>query len=143
MLAQPRGGYESAKAYTEMRRSVEPFLHLVHPKPVPWRTVIAPIAEALGVPLVAYDEWVTSLQKSIDGRGTEEEVELMKANPALRLVDLFKGLKTSPERESLGTVYLSTQKSTQVSETLANLPPLDADRARTWIAAWRRSGFLA
>ncbi|KAI9060104.1 acetyl-CoA synthetase-like protein [Trametes sanguinea] len=136
-------GYESAKAFIEMRHSVEPFLHLVHPKPVPWRTVIAPIAEALGVPLVAYDEWVTSLQKSINGRGTEEEVELMKANPALRLVDLFKGLKTSPERESLGTVYLSTQKSTQVSETLANLPPLDADRARTWIAAWMRSGFLA
>ncbi|OSD01062.1 acetyl-CoA synthetase-like protein [Trametes coccinea BRFM310] len=135
-------GYESAKAFTEMRHSPEPFLHLVHPKPVPWHTIIAPIAKALGVSLVTYDEWLSALQKSIDGSGTQDEVELMKANPALRLMDLFRDFKMSPEREALGTVYLSTEKSTQVSETLANLPALNAERTKAWLAAWKCSSFL-
>ncbi|CDO77398.1 hypothetical protein BN946_scf184857.g4 [Trametes cinnabarina] len=136
-------GYESAKAFTEMRYSPEPFVHLVHPKSAPWRTVIAPIAEELGVPLVSYDEWLSALQKSVSGADSGKEIELMKANPALRLVDFFKNLKSSPEREPLGMVYLSTEKSTRVSEALANLPPLDAERAKAWLAAWKQSGFLA
>ncbi|KAI9056494.1 acetyl-CoA synthetase-like protein [Trametes sanguinea] len=136
-------GYESAKAFTEMRHSPEPFVHLVHPKPAPWRTIIEPIARELGVPLVSYEEWLSALRKSISGSGNNDEVELMKANPALRLADFFKELKMSPEREPMGMVYLSTEKSTRVSEALANLPALDAERAKAWLAAWKRSGFLA
>ncbi|KAI9065204.1 acetyl-CoA synthetase-like protein [Trametes sanguinea] len=137
-------GYETAKAFAEMRNSSEPFLHLVHPKPVPWRTIITPIAEELGVPLVTYDEWLSALRKSTHGlAGSADEVGLMKANPALRLVDFFGGLKTLPEREPMGTVYLSTEKAIQVSPTLDNLPALGALQAKQWLAAWRRSGFLA
>ncbi|KAI9065203.1 acetyl-CoA synthetase-like protein [Trametes sanguinea] len=137
-------GYEGAQAFTQMRHSAEPFLHLVHPTPVPWHAIIAPIAEELGVPLVTYDEWRFLLRKSMrDAGSADEEVELMKANPAVRLVDFFEGTKMVPEREPMGTVYLSTEKATQVSAALANLPPLDAARAKAWLAAWKRSGFLA
>ncbi|OSD00551.1 acetyl-CoA synthetase-like protein [Trametes coccinea BRFM310] len=137
-------GYEGAKAFAEMRHSPEPFLHLVHPKPVPWHTIIAPIAEELGASLVAYDEWLIALRKSIPGSGSADEVEQMKANPALRLTDFFRvcGLKMSLVREPMGTVYLSTVKSTQVSGALANLAALDTARVKQWLAAWKRSGFL-
>ncbi|KAI0364205.1 acetyl-CoA synthetase-like protein [Pilatotrama ljubarskyi] len=135
-------GYEGAKAFAEIRHSPEPFLHLVHPRPVPWHNLIAPIAEELGVPLVSYAEWLSALQK--DGsEGDAAELELMKANPALRLLSFFKSLKEpSPEREPLGIVYLSTEKSTKVSDTLANLPELDAERAKGWLAAWKQAGFI-
>ncbi|OSD00523.1 acetyl-CoA synthetase-like protein [Trametes coccinea BRFM310] len=139
-------GYESAKAFTEMRRSPEPFVHLVHPRPAPWRTVIEPIAHELGVPLVPYEQWLAALRQSVSGgggSGNDDEVALMKANPALRLVDFFRELKTSPDREPMGMVYLSTEKSARVSEALATLPALDAERAKAWLAAWKRSGFLA
>ncbi|KAI0357816.1 acetyl-CoA synthetase-like protein [Trametes cingulata] len=135
-------GYEAAKAFAEMRHSTEPFLHLVHPRRVPWHDLIAPIAQDLGVPLVSYAEWLSALEKSIS-EGDAAEVELMKANPALRLLSFFKNLKpASPDREPLGIVYLSTEKSTQVSDTLAKLPVLDAERAKGWLAAWKRVGFL-
>ncbi|KAI0643270.1 acetyl-CoA synthetase-like protein [Trametes meyenii] len=133
--------YEAAKAYAELRHSLEPFVHLVHPRPVPWHRVVKPIAEALGVPLVPYADWLSALEKSI-GAGDAAEVDLMKANPALRLLSFYKALTSSPEREPLGMVYLSTKNSTTVSETLANLPELDAERAKGWLAAWKRSGFL-
>ena len=76
-------GYEAANAFVEMRHSQEPFLHLVHPRPAPWHNVVAPIAAELGVPLVPYQEWFAALQASISSGGADE-VELMKANPALR-----------------------------------------------------------
>ncbi|KAH9895845.1 acetyl-CoA synthetase-like protein [Cubamyces lactineus] len=136
-------GYEAAKAFTEMRHSPEPFVHLVHPQPVPWHNVVAPIAEELGVPLVSFEEWISALEAGAS-QGDAADVELMKANPALRILAFFQGLKSikSPDREPLGMVYLSTEKSTKVSEALANMPQLDAERARGWVAAWKRSGFL-
>ncbi|KAH9847100.1 acetyl-CoA synthetase-like protein [Lenzites betulinus] len=133
--------YEGAKAFTELRHSPEPFVHLVHPRPVPWRNIMAPIAEELGVPLVPYAEWLAALQKDVEEGGTDE-VELMQANPALRLLSFYKSLKSSPEREPLGMVYLSTAKSVGVSPTLASLPKLDEERAKGWLAAWRQCGFL-
>ncbi|OJT12273.1 Linear gramicidin synthase subunit D [Trametes pubescens] len=133
--------YEGAKAFTEIRYSPEPFCHLVHPRPIPWHDIIAPIAEDLGVPLVPYAEWLATLQRSVE-EGGANEVELMKANPALRLLSFYKELKSLPEREPLGMVYLSTETSTRVSSTLAALPPLDAERAKGWLTAWKRTGFL-
>ncbi|KAI0350281.1 acetyl-CoA synthetase-like protein [Trametes cingulata] len=135
-------GYEAAKAFTEMRHSPESFVHLVHPHPVSWHTIIAPIAEELRVPLVSFAEWLSALEQSKLSHGDANEVELMKENPVLRLLPFYRGLKHSPGREPLGMVYLSTEKSVRVSETLAHLPELDASRARAWLAAWRRSRFL-
>ncbi|KAI9058948.1 acetyl-CoA synthetase-like protein [Trametes sanguinea] len=136
-------GYESAKAFVEMRSSSEPFLHLVHPRPVPWHDLIAPIAKELGVTLVPYPEWLSALEKSVGGKDGMTDVKLMKANPALRILDFFKALKMGePDREPLGIVYLSTEKATKASETLANLPLLNAESARGWLAAWKDSGFI-
>ncbi|KAI0758574.1 hypothetical protein BD413DRAFT_618049 [Trametes elegans] len=94
-------GYEGAKAFTELRHSPEPFVHLVHPQPVPWRAVIAPVGAELGVPLVSHSEWLSALQKSVEAAGTDE-VELMKANPALCLLPFYRGCRASPEREPFG-----------------------------------------
>ena len=134
--------YESAKAFTEMRHSREPFLHLVHPRPVPWRSLVAPVAERLGVPLVGYDEWLAKLASSV-AAGSAEEVEAMAANPALRLLPFFQVQnRTAADREPMGLVILSTEKATEVSGTLAALPELDAARAVSWVEAWKKAGFL-
>ena len=125
-----------------MRHASEPIVHLVHPRPVPWRTVIAPIAAELEVPLVPYETWLSALEGSTRGVADAAEVELMKANPALRIVDFFRGLRLSADHEPLGMVYLSSEKAVRASRTLAGMPALDAGRARKWLAAWRKSGFL-
>ncbi|KAI0672433.1 acetyl-CoA synthetase-like protein [Trametes maxima] len=134
-------GYESAKAFTEMRHSPQPFLHLVHPRAVPWHDLIAPLATELGVPLVPYATWLRELEKTASA-GAAGEVDRMKANPALRLLPFFKAFRATPDLEPGGMVRLSTDKSTAVSDALANLPKLSAESARGWLAAWKRAGFL-
>ena len=135
--------YEAAKAFAEMRYSPEPILHLVHPRPVYWRTLLEPIAQELGVPLVPYAEWLAKLEGSVE-HGSAEEVEAMKANPALRLLPFYKAQAETmtADREAMGLVFISTEKAVRVSESLAKLPQLDAERARMWLAAWKRSGFI-
>ncbi|TBU23410.1 acetyl-CoA synthetase-like protein [Dichomitus squalens] len=135
--------YEAAKAFAEMRRSPESVLHLVHPHPVPWHALLAPIAEELGVPLVPYTQWLEKLEGSVE-HGSAEEVEAMKANPALRLLPFYKAQAgtMTPDREAMGLVFISTEKAVRVSESLAKMPQLGAERARMWLAAWKRSGFI-
>ena len=126
-----------------MRRSPEPFLHLVHPRPVSWHTVMTPIAAHFGVPLVPYEHWLTALETSVVP-GSAAEIDAMKLNPALRLLPFFKvqGQSITPDREPMGLVYLSTEKAQKVSESLSHIPELDAERAKRWLAAWKKSGFL-
>ncbi|KAI0755845.1 acetyl-CoA synthetase-like protein [Fomes fomentarius] len=135
--------YEAAKAFAEMRYSQEPFLHLVHSRPTPWHTVIAPIAQALNVPLVSYQQWLSALQSSVEP-GSAEEVEAMKRNPALRILPFFKaqGEHQTTDREPMGLVYLSTENAAKVSKAFTQMPQLDAERAVRWVEAWKKSGFL-
>ncbi|PIL34345.1 hypothetical protein GSI_03120 [Ganoderma sinense ZZ0214-1] len=136
--------YEAAKAFTEMRHSPEPIVHLVHPRPVSWRSLLEPIAKEVNVPLVPYTQWVSALESSVE-QGSAQEVEAMRLNPALRLLSFFKAQSTAmaPEREAMGLAFISTGKAVQVSESLARMPQLDGERAQMWVAAWRKSGFLS
>ena len=139
--------YEAAKAFTEMRHSSEPFLHLVHPRPVPWHILLTPIAAQLRVPLVPYAEWFVALEKSAsDAIASPDEAALMTANPALQLIPFFrvqsKAASQDSGREPMGLMKLATEKSTRMSATLANLPGLDEERARQWVGAWQKAGFL-
>ncbi|KAI0702388.1 acetyl-CoA synthetase-like protein [Cerioporus squamosus] len=135
--------YEAAKAFTEMRHSREPFLHLVHPRPTPWHSIMSPIADELGVPLVPYEQWLSALKDGVQ-HGSAAEVEVMKLNPALRLLSFYEaqGRSMSKDREPMGLVYLDTTKAQEASPALAHLPVLDTERARKWVAAWRKAGFL-
>ena len=135
--------YEAAKAFTEMRYSPQPILHLVHPRPVSWSTLITPIAKQLGVQLVTYEEWLAALEASV-ATGSAGELETMAANPALRILPFLRSQKgtNTRGREALGLVTLSTELATRVSDTLATLPRLDAGRAVSWVEAWRKTRFL-
>ncbi|KAI0750819.1 acetyl-CoA synthetase-like protein [Daedaleopsis nitida] len=136
-------GYPAARAFAEMRDPPVQILHLVHSRPVAWNDLIAPIADELGVPLVAYDAWLAALEKDGSNKEGEGNIEAMRVNPALQLLDFFRSRAGTPEgREPLGMACLSTGKARSVSETLANMPELGEADARRWVAAWRASGFL-
>lgn len=126
-----------------MRNSPTPILHLVNPRPASWHTLIAAIAEELGVPLVPYTEWLASLEKSAGELSGERDVGAMRDNSALRLLDFFRRRAEAREgREPLGMPRLSTEKARSVSETLANMSEISEADAKQWVAAWRASGFL-
>ena len=138
--------YEAARAFTEMRHSSEPIVHLVHPRPVPWHTLLAPITQELDVPFVPYAQWLSALQGNVE-RGAAEEVEAMRLNPALRLLSFYEAQTETTggaqEREAMGLVFIATDKAVRVSESLARLPQLGGERAMMWLAGWKKSGFLS
>ena len=95
-----------------MRHSPEPIVHLVQPRPVSWHTLLEPIAKELNVPLVPYTDWLSALESSVE-QGSAQEVEVMRLNPALRLLLFFKAQSTAmtPDRVAMGLVFISTDKA--------------------------------
>ncbi|TFK80331.1 acetyl-CoA synthetase-like protein [Polyporus arcularius HHB13444] len=127
--------YLAARAMVEMLNTSSRILHLLHPRPVSSRTLMESMAEALGVHIVAYSDWLSALEKIalVDGAVKELDIKLRK-NPALILLDVFR------TRTFDGT--FSTQKAVGASQELARLPPLGPEDGRRWVSAWRSSGFL-
>ena len=56
-----------------------------------------PLAQKLGLPMVSYYDWLTRLVKSVEGFNADEEVEAMKQNPALEIVDRFREMGAAQE----------------------------------------------
>ncbi|KAI1786493.1 acetyl-CoA synthetase-like protein [Ganoderma leucocontextum] len=129
--------YSAGRAFVEMRSSPESILHLVHPRPISWHDLIAPIAQELEVPLVPYATWLAALESSAEG-----SLDAARENPALRLLDFFRSSAEGNEKPPLGLWRLATKKAVEASETLARMPQLEEADVRRWVAAWRTSGFL-
>jgi len=128
-----------AQSLIEMRNSKYPVLHLAHPRSVSWNTVIAPIAKDLKLPLVSYDEWVSSLEKSGENLTAEKEVEMMKVNPALRILEFFSLAKWGEgSKEAFGLPELDMSKAQEVAPALneENLKQLNERDALAWLAYW-------
>ncbi|RPD58224.1 acetyl-CoA synthetase-like protein [Lentinus tigrinus ALCF2SS1-7] len=125
-------GYSAARAFTEMRKSPSgSVLHLVHPRPVPWRTVMAPIAKELGVPMVPFTNWIAAIQQLASGDGEE----VAQRYPAVFFLSFFK-------RKPVSLLQLDTRNARAQSGTLDVLDELGEGIARRWVAGWRASEFL-
>ena len=130
----------AALALTQMRDADEPVLHLVHPRGTPWNSFVNPIAARLRVPLVPYQDWLAAMEQDLRKVQTSE-VDTMRKNPALRILDFFRGVRFGHNKEPLGIIYLDTQKARRVAPALA-LDPLRPDITNQWLTAWRESGFV-
>lgn len=126
-----------------MRDSDRFILHLVHPRPVPWSSLMEPIARALEVPLVTYSHWFSALEACLHDTSLSE-IEQMRSNPALRLLNFFRNADLSGEdKEPLGVARLATDQAVQISATLnSGIKQLGGQDANNWVEAWRRHGFI-
>lgn len=135
----------AAATIVDVRTSPSPFVHLVHPKPVPFSTLITPIAASLGVPTVPYAEWLAKLEKVLDDTSASP-VEAARANPALRLVDFYRSsaIVDDPDKEAFLTTRLEVTRMVNASQTLGNpdLPSLGTADADRWLSYWRHVGAL-
>lgn len=125
----------------QLRNSSEPILHLAHPSPVPWSTIIQPLASELGVDLVSYPTWIAALEKHLS-TGDASGVDKMRNNPALRLLDHFRSVDLGPGREPLGGVRMEVVKTMREAPDLA-IPEITAENARRWLRVWRACGFIS
>ena len=138
----------AARAVVDMAESDVPHIHLVHPRPVSWSSIIEPLAKSLDLPVVSYDEWVSKLERSGDGLTADEEVEVMRHNPALKIIDMFINTRTTSvtrsSGEAMGLPQLEVSEAQRSSPSLSaeQLPKLAAEDALRWVAYWKATGFL-
>ncbi|KAL6304755.1 hypothetical protein BKA93DRAFT_261672 [Sparassis latifolia] len=149
----------AAAAIVDMRDTMGETLHLVHPRPVTWDTIMKPIASVLAVPLVPYREWFARLQSSV--LDTASASNNSKAGDrvsgstidALKLMDMYRlGMKNlNPHRrtstESMGLLpKVASQKAFHASATLMDerlCPPLCPGDANKWVHYWQSINFLS
>lgn len=121
-------------------------LHLIHPRPMHWSSIMEPLAQALGLLVVPYDEWIERLEQSGERLTADEEVEIMWQNPALKLIGTFIRAKMAPStcREAMGVPHLDSTQAQRVSPSLTPqaLPQLSTNDALQWVAYWKRIGYL-
>ncbi len=133
----------TAETILEMRNSSVANLHLAHPRPVSWSTIMEPIAQHLALDLVPYDEWFAQLEKKSSGLGADAEVEMLRQFPAAKILDFFSHEKSnSISVEAMGIPRLDVSEAQRISTTLQKLPPLTGDDALRWVAYWKQAGLL-
>ena len=134
----------AASAIIELRHTSSSFVHIVHPRPVPWEVVIGHVSDALGVPVIPYDEWLTRLEASPK---TDEDLH---RNPALHLTDFYqasaapKDIRRAQDREAMGMAMYETTVTAAEAPSLrqSRLTQLGREDVENWIGYWKNKGVL-
>ncbi|KAF8576894.1 acetyl-CoA synthetase-like protein [Ramaria rubella] len=134
----------AASALIELRHTSSQFVHLVHPRPVPWTSVIQHVADNLHVPVIPYEEWLSRLKVS------PRTDDALHRNPALHLIDFYQ-FSTTPKdfarlssREAMGVAMFETKISATEAPSLApaRLWQLGKCDVNKWIGYWKSKGAL-
>jgi hypothetical protein len=116
--------------------------HIAHPRPAPWSAVCEPLAQALELPLVSYDDWFTRLLESLPKLGPDT-IDLMQQNPALKIVEFFKNARAKYRAvEAMGIPYMDVANAAAASVALQTVKPLTTEDALGWLEYWRQSQFI-
>jgi hypothetical protein len=117
-------------------------LHLTHPRPVKWSTVVKVVAEKLFLPLTSYAEWLGKLQ-TLQKHTADGAVKIS----ALRLLPFFEQVQASAAagQEAMVGVTLATEKAQRISQTLRdpNLPMIRNTEVDAWVKYWCTAGLLS
>lgn len=111
-----------------------PVYHIDNPVGQPWKEMSLVLAGALDIPperIIPFRDWIKLVRRSPLNAETE--------NPAARLIDF---LDLNFERMSCGGLILDTAKAQEHSKTIAEEGPVTPEIARSYVAAWKKMGFL-
>ncbi|KAF5350345.1 hypothetical protein D9758_012816 [Tetrapyrgos nigripes] len=118
------------------------FVHLVHPRPVPWTSIAPVIAEQLGVPLVPLGNWVASLEhlRNQTPQPTQNSFsDRDKDVRALRILDFYRRMVSCEEtrnREAFGNPAMAVHRGRHCETAFKSLRVLGAEDARKWVSAF-------
>ncbi|KAG6810396.1 putative NRPS-like protein biosynthetic cluster [Tricholoma furcatifolium] len=127
-------------------------LNVVHPRPIQWNEVINSIKIALeeergSLDVVPFQEWFSLLEKRSRNASDSE----LKSIPAIKLLEFFRGISKADqaineaglrEVESGGLASFATVKAQAFSPTMKDVPSLQAEDVKRWVAYWRGAGLF-
>ena len=124
-------------------------LHLVHPKPTPWSSIIKAFSRELGLPTSSFSEWLERLENAYTNMQNESSdaaaVErYLRENPALSLINYFRNKKQAngPFAESFRIAEIGNNNAVEASQALREAEAINDDSVRRWVSYWRKTGFL-
>lgn len=125
-------------------------LHLLHPKPVPFTALTAPIAKTFGLGQMPYLEWVEKLGEESQKVGRGELKPSKYLEPGIRLLDTYRSAIKPDEptfnlSDAFGLMYKVTGKEGVAASPILsdpNLPEVGEKDVMSWIGYWRSIGFL-
>ncbi|MCJ1414495.1 hypothetical protein MMC32_000822 [Xylographa parallela] len=110
-----------------------PVYHIDNPVGQPWKDMSTVLAAALDIPphnIIPFEDWIKRVRQS-----PLSETE----NPAVRAIDFLEG---HFERMACGGIVLDTQRASEHSQTMATAGPVSAEVVRSYVSAWKTTGFL-
>lgn len=134
----------AAAAIVDLDDAVDSVVHVVHPRPVCWSTIMEPLADILKVPLVPYKEWLSKLENVAANSSLQDR--LSSRYSAVKLLAFFQqGLHRPAGTESMGLMpRVTMENGVRASATLGSsvLPQLGRRNVKLWVEYWREVGFL-
>lgn len=125
-------------------------LHLRHPRPLPWMTMMKHFSGVLRVPIRPYLEWLGKL--AAVAAGVTDPKTAKQISPALALLDHFRAIEvnpalpTDPAKENNGmSTLLDVEYSCRQSERLrfAATRQFTIEDVEEWVAYWKKTGAIA
>ena len=103
--------------------------HAANPHQATWNKLVPAVAHSLpdDVEVVTLETWVQALRESAAKQNHEAQ------NPAVKLVDFFEDVSAKSEGSS---PLLDTKRASAVSETLADLEPINEEWMANWMRQW-------
>ncbi|KAF8295666.1 acetyl-CoA synthetase-like protein [Clavulina sp. PMI_390] len=157
---------KSSKGSTPGESSLPPALHLVHPRPVPWSTLMKCISTTLAdtcgiepLPLIPWTDWVAKLESAeqtiMQTPSSASNPRAYERIPGIKLIRFYRtfgmGMSSTdpdaqpplPESErGVAALEFETTKMQSLSPTLDKLDPLNDDDVLKWIEYWRSKGMF-
>ncbi|KAK0189809.1 putative aminoadipate reductase [Armillaria mellea] len=124
----------------------EPVINLVHPKPVPWASIVTQLQHALkeDIPVKSAAEWFEILESQSQMASSED----IQRIPALKLLAFFREMiqgddGRDDDQESGGLPRFSTLKAEKHSSTMFNVKSIGSEEVEGWVRYWKEVGFLS
>ncbi|KZT73185.1 acetyl-CoA synthetase-like protein [Daedalea quercina L-15889] len=141
----------AAAAVVDFRKYTSPThtVHLVHPRPVSWRSLATYIAGEFSVPLVPYSAWLAKLEEYSSEDTSKLAVAPLRNDAphglhASRLLSFFRSLasRVGSGPNALGMVNLDLKQALIASPALADpeIRRLRMQDAQRWLAYWQKTG---
>lgn len=135
-----------------MRSADSSTVTLVHPYPVPYRSLFQVVSDELNLPFVPYQEWERKLEEAASEvaalNDSTRSAKFAQEVPAATILEFFKGVLVSEayvkdaDSEVLGLPGFETVQARKGSPALQNARKLSSTDVKMWLGFWKDIGFL-
>lgn len=111
------------------------YYHLVNPQEGSWGALVPVLGEYYSLKkgdggremeIVSFGEWVERLERSAE----REDVDVQR-NPAVKLLDAYRGMRNGGD-----VIRLDTREARRKSESMRGLKGVDEEWMRLWLEQW-------